>query len=166
MISLASDQIIFRLVLSAILAGVIGLEREYRHRPAGLRTNILVGLGSTLIMLTSIYFANLDNGDASRLASGVLTGIGFLCAGVIIRHHEDNGGKEEEQVFGITTAATIWVIAAIGLSVGLGFYFAAILTTLLVLAVLYGLNSGIIRRYLVNDNFKDTSRDNSSEEKS
>jgi len=130
-------QIFFRLFLSAVLSGLIGFEREARHRPAGLRTNILVGLGSTLVMITSIYLSSIDNGDAGRIASGVLTGIGFLGAGVIIRGRE----KDEETIQGITTAATIWVVAAIGLAVGLGFYAPAIFTTLLVLLVLLGLNS-------------------------
>lgn len=140
---LTTGQIIFRLLLSAVLTGLIGLEREYRHKPAGLRTNILVGVGSTLVMLMSIYVASLDNGDPTRIAAGVLTGIGFLGAGVIIR---GQGQKEdEEMVHGITTAATIWVISAIGLAIGLGFYFAAIFTTLISLSVLYGLNSDRIR---------------------
>lgn len=135
-------QIIFRLLLSAGLCGIIGLEREYRHKPAGLRTNILVGMGATLVMLMSLYASSQDNGDMMRLASGVITGIGFLGAGVIIR---GQGQNDEEMVHGITTAATIWIVAVIGLAVGLGFYFAAIATAAIALAVLYGLNSERIR---------------------
>lgn len=142
---LTFGQIIFRLILSAILSAVIGLEREYRHKPAGLRTNILVAVGSTLVMLTSIYAAGVsDGGDITRIASGVLTGIGFLGAGVIMRgRNKDN--EEEEIVQGITTAATIWMVAAIGLAVGLGFYSAAIFSTLIALVILFAFNSGRIR---------------------
>jgi len=141
---LTTGQIIFRLLLSTVLSGLIGLEREMRHKPAGLRTNILVGVGSTLVMLTSIYVSRFDNGDATRIASGVLTGIGFIGAGVIIRGH-GVAANDEEMVHGITTAATIWIMAAIGLAVGLGFYLGAIFTTLIALAVLFGLNSNEIR---------------------
>ncbi|MFA5021984.1 MAG: MgtC/SapB family protein [Patescibacteria group bacterium] len=139
---LTTVQIVFRLLLSAVLAGIIGLEREYRHKPAGLRTNILVGVGSTLVMLTSLFVSGQD-GDPTKLAYGVITGIGFLGAGVIIRGHGDK--EDDEMVHGITTAATIWLVSAVGLAVGLGFYFAAIFTTLIALAVLYGLNSDRIR---------------------
>ena len=136
-------QIIFRLLLSAGLCGIIGLEREYRHKPAGLRTNILVGMGSTLVILMSLYATGQDNGDILRLASGVITGIGFLGAGVIIRGQ--GGQNDEDMVHGITTAATIWIVAVIGLAVGLGFYFGAITAAVIALAVLYGLNSERIR---------------------
>lgn len=145
-------QIIFRLILSAILAGAIGLEREYRHKPAGLRTNILVAVGSTLVMLTSIYAAGIsDGGDITRIASGVLTGIGFLGAGVIMRGRNKNQ-EDEEIVQGITTAATIWMVAAIGLAVGLGFYSAAIIGTVIALVILFGFNSERIRNRLDGDN--------------
>jgi len=147
---LTTGQIIFRLLLSALLSGLIGLEREFRHKPAGLRTNILVGVGSTLVMLTSIYVTSLDNGDPTRIASGVLTGIGFLGAGVIIRGQGEKA-SDEEMVHGITTAATIWIMAAIGLAVGLGFYLAAVFTTILALAVLCGLNSDKIRGRIDNN---------------
>ena len=150
--SVTIGQIIFRLILSAILAGVIGLEREYRHKPAGLRTNILVAVGSTLVMLTSIYAASIsDGGDITRIASGVLTGIGFLGAGVIMRGRNKNQ-EDEEIVQGITTAATIWMVAAIGLAVGLGFYSAAIIGTVIALVILFGFNSERIRNRLDGDN--------------
>jgi len=150
--SVTIGQIIFRLILSAILAGAIGLEREYRHKPAGLRTNILVAVGSTLVMLTSIYAASIsDGGDITRIASGVLTGIGFLGAGVIMRGRNKNQ-EDEEIVQGITTAATIWMVAAIGLAVGLGFYSAAIIGTVIALVILFGFNSERIRNRLDGDN--------------
>jgi len=129
---LSNAQVIIRLVLSVILAGFIGIERQMHRRTAGLRTHILVSLGSCLIMLTSLYiFAIYKNEvplDPARIAAGVITGIGFLGAGAIIR---DRSG-----VKGLTTAASLWLVAGIGLSVGCGFYSASIVTTLLALVVL------------------------------
>lgn len=118
-------QIILRLVIAAILSGVIGLEREWKGKPAGLRTNILVGVGAALIMIISQEFTI----DPARIAAGVITGIGFLGGGIIIQSR----GK----VYGITTAATIWIVAAIGLTVGMGNYFAAFVTTIIALIILY-----------------------------
>lgn len=118
-------QIILRLILAAILSGVIGLEREWKGKPAGLRTNILVGVGAALIMIISQEFTT----DPARIAAGVITGIGFLGGGIIIQSR----GK----VYGITTAATIWIVAAIGLTVGMGNYFAAFVTTIIALTILY-----------------------------
>lgn len=120
-----SGSIILKLVLAAVLSGVIGLEREWKRKPAGLRTNILVGVGSALIMIISQQFI----ADPARIAAGVITGIGFLGAGIII--------QSRGHVYGITTAASIWIVAAIGLAVGLGNYFAAFITTLVALVVLY-----------------------------
>ena len=125
-------QVVFRLVLSCVLSGLIGLERQLRHRAAGLRTHILVCLGSTLIMLTSIYIFDIYkdkvSSDPARLAAGIITGIGFLGAGTIIRYGEE--------VKGLTTAASLWVVAAIGMGIGCGFYTASIATTIIVLLVL------------------------------
>ena len=125
-------EIILRIILSIILSGLIGLEREYFRKPAGLRTNILVGLGSTLVMLISIHIPVLMKNtslDPGRMAAQVITGIGFLGAGAII--------QSRGSVKGLTTAATIWVVAAIGLAVGIGYYFAAVATTFIALVVLY-----------------------------
>jgi putative Mg2+ transporter-C (MgtC) family protein len=130
--------IMFRILLSALLGGAIGLEREWSNHAAGFRTHILVCLGSTSIMLLSIYGFNqfIDETnvrvDPARLAAQVISGIGFLGAGAIIR----NGVS----VSGLTTAASIWVVAAIGLSVGAGFFYAAILITIMVLLSLFALN--------------------------
>jgi putative Mg2+ transporter-C (MgtC) family protein len=130
---LTNAQVMIRLVLSVILGGLIGLERQLHRRTAGLRTHILVSLGSCLIMLTSLYiFAIYKNEvplDPARIAAGVITGIGFLGAGAIIR---DRAG-----IKGLTTAASLWVVAAIGLAAGCGFYSASIFGTLLVLIVLF-----------------------------
>jgi putative Mg2+ transporter-C (MgtC) family protein len=131
---MSSDfQMIGRLLLTLFLSGLIGLERQVHRRDAGLRTHILVALGSCLIMLTSLYVFDIYKDqvslDPSRIAAGVITGIGFLGAGTIIR--------EPEGVRGLTTAASLWVVSGIGLAVGCGFIRVAIYTTVLVLAVLY-----------------------------
>lgn len=118
-----------RLGLSLVLGGFIGWEREYRRQPAGLRTHILICLGATLMMLISIFIPQtLPNGDPSRIAAQVVSGIGFLGAGAIF----SLGGS----IRGLTTAASIWIVAAIGLSVGAGMYLGAIVATALVLLVL------------------------------
>lgn len=127
-----------RLGIALLLGGMIGLERELNNHPAGLRTHILVCLGSTLIMLLSIYgfseFVGETNVriDPARLAAQVISGIGFLGAGTIIR----NGLS----ISGLTTAASLWVCAGIGLSIGAGFYSGAFVATLLVLVCLFFLN--------------------------
>ncbi|OGX41129.1 MAG: hypothetical protein A2984_02170 [Omnitrophica WOR_2 bacterium RIFCSPLOWO2_01_FULL_41_12] len=129
---LPDTQIFLRLSLSVIFSGLIGLERQMYRRTAGLRTHILVCLGACLIMLTSLYVFDIYKNevplDPSRIAAGVITGIGFLCAGTIIR--------ERESIRGLTTAASLWVVAGIGLAVGCGFYSAAMYTTVLSLIVL------------------------------
>jgi len=126
-------EMIMRLLLTLILSGLIGLERQVHRREAGLRTHILVALGSCLIMLTSIYVFDIYKDavslDPARIAAGVITGIGFLGAGTIIR--------EPERIRGLTTAASLWVVAGIGLAVGIGFNKVAIYTTILVLVVLH-----------------------------
>ncbi|HIE35936.1 MAG TPA: MgtC/SapB family protein [Candidatus Omnitrophica bacterium] len=116
-----------RLFTSFILGSIIGLERERKARAAGLRTHILVCMGSCLIMLISLYIYELYKDkaplDPARIAAGVVTGIGFLGAGTIIRSREG--------IRGLTTAASIWVSSAIGLAVGCGFISAALIVTLL-----------------------------------
>lgn len=130
---LTDSQILFRLVLSVVLSGMIGLERQLHKRTAGLRTHILVSLGSCLIMLTSIYVFDIykDSAaiDPARIAAGVITGIGFLGAGAIIR--------EKAEVRGLTTAASLWVVAGLGLAVGCGFLRAAAYTALMAIIVLF-----------------------------
>lgn len=126
-------QVITRLILAVVLSGLIGLERQLHKRTAGLRTHILVSLGSCLIMLTSLYvfdiYKEAANLDPSRIAAGVITGIGFLGAGTIIR--------DREGVRGLTTAASLWVVAGIGLASGCGFKRAAVYATFLTLIVLF-----------------------------
>ena len=119
-----------RLLLAAGFGSAIGLEREYRHKPAGLRTNILIALGSALFTTVSMALGS-SGGTSDRIAAQVVTGIGFLGGGAILR-----SGKS---VHGMTTAATIWVNAAIGMAAGAGEYAVAIgstIITLIVLAVL------------------------------
>ncbi|MGC9088665.1 MAG: MgtC/SapB family protein [Caldisericia bacterium] len=115
--------ITLRLLISIILGALIGIERERRNRPAGLRTHVLVSLGSALFTITSIQFSKMYVGvDPSRVAANIVTGIGFLGAGTIMR--------EGLTVRGLTTAATIWVSSAIGLSCGMGYYIPAIITSI------------------------------------
>lgn len=114
-----------RLLAAYCLSGIIGFEREKAHRPAGLRTHILVGVGSTAFMLISIYgFEGLGtNRDPARLAAQVVTGIGFIGAGAIWR--------SEASVGGLTTSASIWITAAVGMMVGTGMYMMGSLVTLM-----------------------------------
>ncbi len=125
--------VIARILLSCILGGIIGFEREQsRNKPAGFRTHILVCLGSCLVMLIAsfsiISYSGQVNIDPTRIGGQVVSGIGFLGAGAIIRHGVS--------VKGITTAASIWVVACVGLACGVGFYTGAILVTLLIWTIL------------------------------
>jgi len=126
--------ILLRLVVAFFLGGLVGLEREIHGRPAGLRTHILVAFGSALTMIVSIYgFAGLNlNYDPGRIAAQVVSGIGFLGAGTILR--------EGISIKGLTTAASLWMVAAIGLAAGAGMHLIAIVSALLVLVVLYVLH--------------------------
>jgi putative Mg2+ transporter-C (MgtC) family protein len=129
-------EIIFRIVAALIAGGLIGLERSHRGRPAGFRTHALVCLASSLLMLVTVYETHwIPKGgaatvvlDPTRMAQGIMTGIGFVGAGAII--------KEGFTVRGLTTAASIWITAAIGILTGIGFYFAALVGTVLALGTL------------------------------
>lgn len=125
--------VLVRIVLAIVLGFVLGIERELYKRPAGLRTHILVCVASCLIMLVSMY--GFDEGDPARLAAQVVSGVGFLGAGAIMREDKGNGIK------GITTAATIWMSAMIGLACGNGFYFGAVVVTVSALVILTILRS-------------------------
>jgi len=129
---LTDSEMIFRLTVAFLLSGLIGLEREWRRHEAGLRTHMLVCLGSTLIMLTSLHVFDIykmhASVDPTRIAAGVIAGIGFLGAGTIMR--------SQDRIRGLTTASTLWVVAALGLSVGCGFFKTAVYVTFLVLLVL------------------------------
>ena len=121
--------IILRLLLATALGAIIGYQRERAGKPAGLRTHILICLGAALFTVASIYGFGPAS-DPARVAAGVLVGIGFLGAGAIIR-------TGEGIVAGLTTAATIWAVAAIGLAAGAGLYVVAAVATALILIVLY-----------------------------
>jgi putative Mg2+ transporter-C (MgtC) family protein len=120
---------IARLVLAAILGGVIGLEREVKHRPAGLRTNLFICVGSAMFTVLSDDLAAVHGGDHTRIAAQIIPGIGFIGAGSII--HAQGG-----LIIGLTTAATIFVVASIGMAVGGGLYLTVIFATLLILLCL------------------------------
>ena len=135
----------FRLLLAAGLGTAIGIEREYRQKPAGLRTNILIALGSALFTTISIEIADAG-GTPDRIAAQIVTGVGFLGGGAILRG--------EHGVHGMTTAATIWVNAAIGMAAGAGLSAVAVLATLItlvVLALLPPLESYFERRATLTD---------------
>lgn len=122
-------ELTLRLVLALLVGAVIGLERERRGRPAGLRTFILVALGSCLFMLVSASVAaSSDHADPGRIAAQVVSGIGFLGGGLLLR--------TGDTVRGLTTAAGIWAVAALGLAAGAGMYFVTVVGTVLVLIVL------------------------------
>ena len=132
-------EVLLRVSLAAVLGGAIGVEREIREREAGLRTHMLVSVGAALFTLVSAYawrdfhFSNASGVtfDPTRIAAQVVTGVGFLGAGAIIR--------QGLSVRGLTTAATLWVVAAIGMAAGAGYYSAATITTILVLFSLWPL---------------------------
>ncbi len=140
-LTISYGEVAIRLLITAVLCGVIGFERETRDQSAGFRTHILLGLGAALFTLVSAYGftafteAALQSGgrgiqfDPTRIAAQIVTGIGFLGAGAIIRQGMD--------VRGLTTAASLWAAAAIGMAVGAGYYFGAAATTIIVIVALY-----------------------------
>ena len=129
-------EIVFRIIAALVAGGLIGLERSHRGRPAGFRTHAIVCLASSLLMLVTVYESHWFPResaarvilDPTRMAQGIMTGIGFVGAGAII--------KEGFTVRGLTTAASIWITAAIGILTGIGFYFAALVGTVLVIGTL------------------------------
>ncbi|CAN5786688.1 hypothetical protein BH18ACI5_BH18ACI5_21690 [soil metagenome] len=125
-------EIVKRICLSVVLGSALGVEREWNQKSAGLRTNILITMGSTLFTLMSIDLSVSSGGDATRIAAQIVTGIGFLGAGAIMR----TGGS----IRGLTTAAMIWVNAAVGVAVGGGEYHLALIATAITLFVLLTLN--------------------------
>ncbi|MBW7933168.1 MAG: MgtC/SapB family protein, partial [Gemmatimonadaceae bacterium] len=128
-------ELLFKLVVAVLLGGAIGLERQVAGKAAGLRTNILICLGATLLMDLSIHITGADGrvGDPARLAAQVVVGIGFLGAGTIM--------QSKGTISGLTTAATIWVVAALGLTIGAGYYIEGLGAGVLVLLVLSALGS-------------------------
>jgi putative Mg2+ transporter-C (MgtC) family protein len=118
---LSELELVARVVLAFILGGIIGFERERVDKPAGLRTHILVSLGSAQFTILSFYA--FPGGDPSRIAAYILAGIGFIGAGTII--------QTRERVVGVTTAASLWVTASIGMAIGIGLYLAAAVVTVM-----------------------------------
>ena len=146
--TLTWEEALLRLALASVFGAVIGLERELREREAGLRTHLLVCLGSALFTLVSAYGfrefltsgASVVRADPTRIAAQIVTGIGFLGAGAIIR--------QGLSVRGLTTAATLWVVAAIGIAAGAGYYAGAAITTVIVLVALWPLRLVAYRLFL------------------
>ncbi len=124
-------EITVKLLIIMVLSALIGFDREMRHKPAGIKTHILVGMGSAVFMMVSIYmyqaFAGKVQVDPGRIAAQVVTGIGFLGAGTII--------QSQGSVLGLTTAASLWTVSGIGLAVGCGMYYLAIISTVIVMIV-------------------------------
>jgi putative Mg2+ transporter-C (MgtC) family protein len=123
-------EMILRLLLAAALGAGIGYQRERAGKAAGVRTHILVSSGAALFTLVSIYGFSGAVVDISRVAAGVVVGIGFIGAGVILR------GQREKEVAGLTTAATIWLTAAIGLAAGAGMYLVSVIATAIAVGIL------------------------------
>ncbi len=137
---------LLRLLAITLISGLIGIEREYHAKPAGLRTNVMVGLGSTIMTLAGLraldLFPEIKAIDPTRIAAQVITGIGFIGAGAILR---PGGGN----VVGLTTAATLWVVSGLGIAVGLGLYYEAFLCTVLVFFTFFFLSKlvGYVRKH-------------------
>ena len=138
MLAIKVFETLFKVMLTILLCSIIGSEREIRRKGAGLRTHILVGVGSALIVLTSFHvfdiYKDVTVMDPSRMISGIVAGIGFLCGGTIIR-----AGASD--VRGLTTAATLWIVSGIGIAVGAGEYIASIIVTITVFLVLTTMRS-------------------------
>ncbi len=117
-----------RLLLAAALGGAIGIDREYHHRPSGVRTNVLICFGAAMFTFLSPIIAGDASANRAQIASNIVQGIGFLGAGLIL-HNRD-------RVSGLTSAATVWAVASIGMACGAGLYFPAVFATVLVLVVL------------------------------
>ena len=120
------NELIIRFALAILWGGIIGAERQYRSKSAGFRTMIMISLGACFFTIISNLIGGVNNGD--RIASNIVSGIGFLGAGVIFRG--------DNRVNGITTAATIWVVAAVGMGIGAGYYFAAACSSVLMILIL------------------------------
>lgn len=131
---LTDSTVVFRIVFSLVLGGILGLERGLKNRPAGLRTYILVCMGSCIVMMTNQYVYQVyDTGDPVRMAAQVISGIGFLGAGTIIV-------TRRNQIKGLTTAAGLWASACVGLSIGIGLYEVAVIGGMAIFVVLTLLN--------------------------
>jgi len=115
---------IIKIVVSILLGAIVGIEREYHDKPAGFRTNIFICLGATIFTIVSLKMWELFNYDPGRIAAQIVTGVGFLGAGAILRY----GNK----IRGLTTASEVWLVASIGMAVGFGYYFTSLLAVIAV----------------------------------
>jgi putative Mg2+ transporter-C (MgtC) family protein len=122
-------QLVMRMLLAALLGGLLGLERELKGKSAGIRTHMLLCLGSAMFIVVPVQ-AGMDNEALSRIIQGLLAGVGLLCAGSILKSQGD------EQIYGLTTAAGLWLTTAIGVAAGMGREATAVLATLLALGIL------------------------------
>ena len=132
MTTISELEIARRLLLAALIGGVLGFERELRQKSAGLRTNILIAVGAAVFTVLSVEMAAGFNADPARIAAQIITGVGFLGAGAIMR--TDRGA-----IHGLTTAATVWVNASLGMAAGAGRYRLAMIGALITALVLFGL---------------------------
>jgi putative Mg2+ transporter-C (MgtC) family protein len=130
-----ATRVMVRLTLAAFLGGLLGIEREQKGKAAGVRTHMLVAMGAAMFVLVSQQTGMLS-ADLSRVVQGIVAGVGFLGAGAILKGHVKGRSDDEEQVKGLTTAAGIWLTAAIGVAAGMGREATAVLSTLLALGIL------------------------------
>lgn len=126
-----------RLLLAAVLGGVIGIDREYHHKSSGVRTNLLICFGAALFTFLSSVIAGSGSTNKGQIASNIVQGIGFLGAGLIIRNRD--------RVSGLTSAATVWAVASVGMACGAGLYIPAVFAAALILVALEGV--GVMERY-------------------
>ena len=131
---ITDPEIIVRLFIAAAAGGLVGIERKHFNKPAGIRTLMFVSVGSALF---TIFSDSFTSSDYSRIASGIVTGIGFLGAGTIF--------QSKNSVKGLTTAASMWVVAAIGMAAGLGEYIVTLVVTIMVMMILQLKKIGMIR---------------------
>jgi putative Mg2+ transporter-C (MgtC) family protein len=130
-----ATRVMLRLLLAAFLGGLLGIEREQKGKAAGVRTHMLVAMGAAMFVLVSAQ-TGMPSADLSRVIQGIVAGVGFLGAGAILKGHAKGHSDDEEQVKGLTTAAGIWLTAAIGVAAGMGREATAVLSTLLALGIL------------------------------
>ena len=147
-VALNGSDIMLRLLLALLLGAVIGAEREYTHRPAGIRTHMLVAMGACAVMITgqmifSQYFPLGASPDPARLAAQVIAGVGFLGAGTILR--------EGSSIRGLTTAASVWTVACLGVAVGAGFYIIGLVGGILMMITLVVVER--LQKRFLSDNF-------------
>jgi len=128
---IAETEIVLRMVIATVLGVILGYEREMHDKPAGIRTHAIIAVGACLFTLTGVMIADQLGAtiDATRIAAGIVTGIGFLGAGAMF--------QEKDRVVGLTTAAGIWAVGAVGLAVGLGYYSSAVIGTVLIYTILF-----------------------------